>query len=285
MATGGSPTVRRRRLGQLLRRFRAEAGLTAVQAAGEVERTDSWLSRLESGRVGLRVRDLHTLLDAYGVTDPDVRAEMEELARAGRERGWWSKYRSVLSDEYAAYIGFEAEASRLLVYEALVVHGLLQTEDYARAVIRTSNPTASDDTVERRVQVRMRRQDLLTRQPPLELWAVFDEAALRRIIGGDVAVHLAQLDHLLEVAALPTIRLQVIPWADASNPGAASAFTVLEFPGSDPEIAYFEGLASDVYEEGEAARRVTLTHEDLRAAALSETSTIALIRRVRDEVA
>jgi transcriptional regulator with XRE-family HTH domain len=286
MTSSNSPTVQRRRLGQLLRQFRTGKNLTTRQAGAHLERSESWVSRVESGESGIRLGELRALMDVYGVTEEAARTEMEELARGGRQRGWWSQYRSALSAEYAAYIGFEESASRLLVYESLVVHGLLQTENYARAVIRASSPTATEETIERRVQVRLKRQELLAREPaPLEMWVVLDEAVLRRVIGGDIDAHLAQLGRLLHVARMPTIRIQVIPFRDASNPGATSGFTILEYPGGADRIAYIEGLTSDVYEEGDAAERLTLGHENLRAAALSETSTIALIKRVRDEVA
>lgn len=285
MATNKSPTVQRRRLGQLLRQFRTEKGLTVKEAGVHIERSESWMSRVELGQCGLHLGELRTIMDLYQVANPDARAEMESLARDGRQRGWWSRYRSALSTDYAAYIGFEESASRLLVYESLVIHGLFQTEDYARTVIRASSPTDSEDAIERRVQVRLTRQELLTREPPLEVWAVFDEAVLHRVIGGDVAVHAAQLDCLLGIARLPGVRIQVIPFREASNPGALSAFTVLQFPDDYPEIAYLEGLTGDIYEEGEAARRYTLQHEGLRSAAMSETSTMALIKKIRDQVA
>lgn len=286
MATSGSPTVRRRQLGMRLRQYRTDRRLTGATVASELQRNPQWVSRIEAGQSGIRLAELRALLDLYQVTDPAVRTELEDLARHGRERGWWSKYASVLSSDYAAYIGFEAEASRLLVYESLLIHGLLQTEDYARVVIKASSPTATEETIERRVQVRMRRQELLTRDPsPLEMWAVFDEAVLHRVVAGNIAAHVAQLDRLLEVAKTPTIRLQVVPFKDASNPGATAGFTVLEYQGGADRIAYIEGLTSDVYEEGDAAERLTLGHENLRAAALSEASSIALIERVRDEVA
>jgi len=284
--TAGSPTVQRRRLGHMLRQIRTDLDLTTRQAGAHLERSESWVSRVETGDSGIRLGELRALMDAYEVTDPDVRAEMEDLARGGRQRGWWSRYRSSLSSDYAAYIGFEASASRLLVYESLVVHGLLQTEDYARAVFRASFTAMPSNVIEHRVQVRLTRQELLSRTPdPLEMWVVFDEAVLHRVIGGDMPVHLAQLGKLLGIARdVDTIHVQVIPFRDASNPGGMSGFTVLEFP-RDPRIAYLEGLTSDLYEEEEAAERFTLGHTDLRAAALSETRTVALIKRVLDEAA
>lgn len=281
----GSPTVQRRRLGYLLRQFRTGLELTNRKVGDELERSESWVSRIETGESGIRLGELRALMDVYQITDSAVRTEMEALARGGRQRGWWSQYRSSLSNNYAAYIGFEASATRLLVYETLVVHGLLQTEAYARAVIRAAIPTVPADAVERRVDVRLKRQELLTRSSdPLQAWVVFDEAVLHRVIGGDMPAHLAQLDRLLDVARdVDNVRLQVIPFGDASNLGAMTGFTVLDFDGL-PSFAYIEGLISDVYEEGEAAEQFNVGHADLRAAALSETSTIGLIKRIRDDL-
>lgn len=285
MSTNVSPTVQRRRLGYLLREFRSELGMTNRQIGDNLERSESWVTRIEIGETGIRLGELRALMDLLRITDPDVRTEMEALARGGRQRGWWSQYRSALSNDYAAYIGFEMSATRLLVYESLVVHGLLQTEEYARAVFRARVPAVSADTVDHRIQVRLTRQELLTRTPdPLVIQAVFDESVLHRVIDGDVKTHLAQLDRLLEVAKdMNNVRLQVVPFSEARNPGAMSGFTVLEFDGL-PSFAYIEGLTSDVYEEGEEAEQFIDGHADLRAAALSETGTIRLIKRIRDEL-
>lgn len=286
MPSTASPTVQRRRLGLLLRNLRGQQDLTAKDAGAHLERSDSWVSRVESGETGIRITELRALMDVYKVIDTDARSEMEDLARGGRQRGWWSKHRSVLSKTYAAYIGFEAEARKLFVWQSFVITGLLQTEDYARVVLRTIDPTASVDTIERRVQVRMRRQELLGRDPdPVELCVVLDEAVLHRVIGGDHGIHLAQLDHLLHVARdIPHVRIQVIPFEDASNPGMLPAFVLLQFDG-DPEIGYVELETSDVYEEGEDAKRIRILFNDLRAAALSEARTISLIKKRRDDTA
>ncbi|HEX5495983.1 MAG TPA: Scr1 family TA system antitoxin-like transcriptional regulator, partial [Mycobacteriales bacterium] len=155
---GSSPTVQRRRLGYLLRQFRTGLELTNRKVGAELERSESWVSRIETGESGIRLGELRALMDVYQITDQAVRTEMEALARGGRQRGWWSQYRSSLSNNYAAYIGFEASATRLLVYETLVVHGLLQTEQYARAVFRARVPAVRSDTVDHLVQVRMTRQ-------------------------------------------------------------------------------------------------------------------------------
>lgn len=284
MATGESPTVKRRRLGMLLRQFRVDAGLTSDPVAAHMDRNESWVSRLERGRTGLRKLDLERLLDLYNVGQ-DVRAELAVLAKGGRERGWWSKYSGVLSKQYSSYIGFEAEASSLLCYDSLVVNGLLQTEDYAHTVFRVGAPDEDLGVIDRRVEVRLSRQKrLVAEENPLSLWAVLDEAVLRRVIGGDVKVHVGQLDRLLEAAESSRVRVQVIPFGEASHPGMLSSFTILEFP-NDPEMVYIEGLTSDLYEDPPDSERYRVVFDNLRAAALSEPATIDLIRKVRAELA
>ncbi len=266
-----SPTVKRRRLGMLLRQFRTEAELTADAAAKSVDRTESWMSKLERGRTGLTRIYLEKLLELYQV-GPDVQAELVDLAKGGRERGWWSKFAGILSKQYSSYIGFEAEANRLLIYEGLVVHGLLQTPEYARTVIRASNPDDPPGVVDRKVEVRLNRQKRLNVEQPLSLWAVLDEAVLRRIISGNRTVHLAQLDHLLALADEDSerVRIQVVPFDDSNHPGMLSSFTIMEFP-NDPELVFIEGLTGDLYEDPPESQRYRVVFDNLRAAAMSET--------------
>lgn len=280
-----SPTVQRRRLGLLLQQQRTTSGLTTRAAGAQTERSEAWISRIESGKSGLDIANLRVLLDLYGVTDPAERTEMEDLARGGRQRGWWSRYRSALSEDYAAYIGFEAGATRLLVWQSLVIDGLFQTEEYMRTLFRYGTPPMGAERVERLVQVRLQRQERLTGEHPLDLSVVLDEAVLHRIIGGDREVHARQLDHLVTMADLPNVRLQVVPYDEAFNPGMLPSFTLMQFGGAAPDIGHIEGPTSDVYEEGADAERLTLMHEDLRAAALSTSRSIALVRRIRGEVA
>lgn len=280
-----SPTVKRRRLGLLLQQFRGGTGMTTRDAGSAAERSEAWISRVEQGKTGVDIANLRVLLDLYGVADAAVRSEMEDLARGGRQRGWWSRYRSALSEDYAAYIGFEAGATRLLIWQTLVVDGLLQTEDYMRTLFRFGTPPLAAERVDRLVQVRLERQRRLTDAPPLEVSVVLDEAVLHRVIGGDRTVHAGQLDRLVESAALPNVRLQVVPFDEAFNPGMLPSFTIMQFSGAAPDIGHVEGPASDVYEEGSDVARLTLMFEDLRAAALSPSRSVALIKRVRDGLA
>ena len=282
---GESPTVKRRRLGMLLRQFRTEAEMSTEQVGTHMDRTDSWVSRLERGRTGITRIYLEKLLELYEIGS-DAQAELLDLAKGGRERGWWSKFSGILSKQYSSYIGFEEEAEKLLIYESLVVHGLLQTEDYARAVLRAGAPDEALGVVDRKVEVRLNRQKRLTGEKPLALQVVLDEAVLHRVIGGDLAVHLAQLDHLLELAKDDDrrVRIQVIPFQDASHPGMLSSFTILEFP-NDPELVYIEGLTGDLYEDPPEGAAYRLVFDNLRAAALSDAKSIDLIKKVRAKLA
>src|SRR6185295_17380404 len=176
LVAGVSPTVRRRRLGLILRGLREKANLTGDEVGTAIERSGSWISRVETGRVGLRGRDLNDLLELYQVNDRALSDELHSLAREGKQRGWWSKYADSLFGQYATYIGFESEAAELLVYETLIVHGLLQTEEYARAIFGAAMPPNSGDAIERKVKVRMARQELMVRQRALKLWAIMDES-------------------------------------------------------------------------------------------------------------
>src|SRR3954466_11343778 len=199
-AVAESPTVRRRDLGARLRAYRERKGLSREEVGAAIDRDPSWVSRLELGRVGIRADKRNPLLDLYEVTDPPVRQALIEMARSGRERGWWSRYASVLSQQYRSYIGHESSATRLHIYEALVIHGLLQTEAYARNVIRIGDPELDAVTIQQRAEVRLNRQQRLLGDNPLRLVVVLDEAVLHRVVGGDVDVHRGQLQHLIAVA-------------------------------------------------------------------------------------
>jgi transcriptional regulator with XRE-family HTH domain len=294
----GSPTVRRRRLGLILRGLREKQGLTGEQVGIAVERSGSWVSRVETGRVGLRGRDLADLLNVFGVTDPAVREELAALAREGKQRGWWSKYADSLSGPYATYIGFEAEAAKLQVYETLTVHGLLQTEDYARALFHAALPNLDRDAMERRIKVRLARQESLLRvgpdKPaeagtsrrvrPLELWAIFDESVLHRRIGGGEVLR-GQLTYLREATELPNVTVQVLPFSAGAHPGMVGSFTVIKFPvEDDTDVVYVEGVTSDIFVESEDARWYNVVFDHLLANALSPSDSRARIERAIEEL-
>lgn len=281
----GSPTVRRRRLGLILRNLRERQGLTGEQVGAAVERSGSWVSRVETGRVGLRGRDLADLLDLFQVSDDRVREELLALARQGKQRGWWSKYADSLSGPYATYIGFEAEATKLHVYETLTVHGLLQTEEYARALFDAGLPRLPADGVERRLRVRLARQQLLAKDPPLDLWAIFDESVLYRSIGGRDVLR-GQLKHLLEASQYPNVTLQILPFAAGAHPGMVGSFSIIKFPvDDDPDVVYVEGVTGDIFAESEDARWYNVVFEHLLANAVSPSDTEQRIARALDQLA
>lgn len=283
MATG-SPTVRRRRLGLILRNLRERQGLTGEQVGIAIERSGSWVSRVETGRVGLRGRDLADLLDLFQVADPHLREELLALAREGKQRGWWSRYADSLSGPYATYIGFEAEATGLRVYETLTVHGLLQTEEYARALFTAALPHLPGDAIERRLAVRLARQQLLAKDDALNVWAIFDESVLYRSIGGR-AVLRGQLTHLLEASQMPGVTVQVLPFAAGAHPGMVGSFTIITFPDEDdPDVVYVEGVTGDIFAESEDARWYNLVFQHLLANALSPAATRRRIARAIEEL-
>ncbi|GAA1802146.1 helix-turn-helix transcriptional regulator [Planosporangium flavigriseum] len=272
MADGS--TVKRRRLGMRLRELRDAAGKTRDEAAAYMEVTAQTISRFELGRGGIRAKTVRELLDFYGVKPDDpIRADLEQMAREGRTRGWWSAYASVIDSGYATFIGFEDSAVEVLTHGALVVPGLLQTENYARSVIHSGRPDLPAAQVDRRVEVRMERQGRLAEG--LRFWAILDEAVIRRVVGGP-AVMRAQLERLVEAARLPNVTVQVLPFAAGGHAGMLGAFTILSF-ASDPEVVYVEGATADQFLEGDSARPYTLHFNGLRAAGLHPDESIRLI--------
>ena len=249
-AAGGTatgPTVLRMLLGAQLRRLREASGVTREMAGYEIRGSESKISRMELGRVGFKERDITDLLTLYGVTDPDQRASLQELARQANQPGWWHRYNDLLPSWFQAYLGLEAATSRIRTYEVQFIPGLLQTPDYAQAVVRLGHAGASADEIARRVQIRIERQQILTRERPPHLWAVVDEAALRRPIGGPQVMH-DQLAALIGATKLPNIRLQVIPFHAGGHAAAGGAFSVLRFPEQDlPDVVYVEQLTGALY--------------------------------------
>jgi len=278
-----SPTVPRRRLGQELIRIRRAAGLTGEQVAAAMEwSSTSKLYKIEGGRQGIQVKELRELLGRYGVTDAATVEALSTLARQGKQRAWWTQHVEAMPDSYATYLGLESGASELRVYEPNVIHGLLQTESYARAFFQTvakhaPKPAAALAQAEGKIKIRLERQALLTRETPLSLWIVQDEASLRRIIGGpDVMAE--QYDRLIEVSRLPSVKLQVLPLRDSANPAPPTNFAIIEFdPESDLDIVYIELLIGSIFVEGKDVRRYNVQFDNLRAAALSPSQSRRLI--------
>jgi hypothetical protein len=269
----------------VLRGLRERAGLTGEEAGNALERSGSWISRVETGRVGLRGRDLTDLLELYRVHDREVVDQLTALAREGKQRGWWSRYSDIISGNYATYIGFESEASEVCNYETLCVPGLLQTEDYARALFRGGLPAPTAGEVERKVEVRMARQAVLTRPRPLRLFAVVDESVLHRTLG-EPQVMQAQLTHLVEASHQPHIMLQVVPFDAGKHPGMVGSFSLLTFAlPDDPDIVYIEGMSRDVFVESGDAREYREVFDHVRSGALSPEASRQRIDHIRQETA
>lgn len=243
----GGPTVLRMLLGAHLRRLREAQGVTREDAGWEIRSSESKISRMELGRVGFKERDVADLLTLYGLDDDEERTRLLALARDANNPGWWHRFGDVLPNWFQSYLGLEAAAALIRTYEVQFVPGLLQTNEYARAVVLLGHGRAKADEIDRRVELRMARQQVLTRPDAPKLWVVVDEAALRRPIGG-VDIMRRQVDALLEANTLPNVRLQVIPFNAGGHAAAGGAFTILRFPDQDlPDVVYIEQLTSALY--------------------------------------
>ena len=234
------PTVLRMILGAQLRRLREAADVTPDQAGYEIRASRSKISRMEHGRVGFKDRDVTDLLTLYGITDEQMRARMLASARHANAPGWWSKYDDLLPDWFEQYLGLEGAASVIRTFELQFVHGLFQTEAYARAVTLLGHKTAPADEIDRRVSLRLKRQDIFASPEPPQAWSVMDEAVLRRSVGGR-AVMRAQLERLAEVASLPQVTIQVVPFGGGGHAAAGGSFTILRFAEPElPDVVYIE---------------------------------------------
>ncbi|MFI7341788.1 helix-turn-helix domain-containing protein [Streptomyces sp. NPDC050085] len=244
------PTMRRRMLGAELRKLRERQGLTGDEVAEQLKWHPSKISRIEGGRSGLRPHEVKDLLDLYEVEDAETRTGLETLAREGKRRVWWQPYNDVLTPRYLDYISFEAEASSARSFETTLVPGLLQTPDYARAVIRALKPERAPDEVNALVDVRLGRQNsALNREDPLQLWAIMDESVLRREVGGRDTMN-RQLKRILDASEQPNVTLQILPFGAGAHAGMLGPFVILGFPvQADLDVVYSEGLASSVYLE------------------------------------
>lgn len=244
-----SPTLRRRRLAQELRRLREEAELKSAEVANRLEWAPSKLTRMERNE-GKRydVNDIALLCEIYG-TDERLRDHLKQLARDGRKKGWWDPYHAWLSEELSNYIGLEAEAASVLAFEPLIVPGLLQTPDYARAIVGGGLATSSGEQVDAKVEIRMRRQQALRDDPALRVVAVMDEAALHRRVGSDEIMR-AQFEHLRQLGRLSNVTLHVIPFDAGMHAGVSGSFNILQFPEpTDLDAVYVDLLAGQMFIE------------------------------------
>jgi len=274
------PTVRRMLVGAQLRRLRESRGISREDAGWAIRGSESKISRMELGRVGFKLRDVADLLTLYGVGGGEERELLLAMAREANQPGWWHEYGDLLPNWLQSYLDLEAAASLIRTYELQFVPGLLQTEAYARAVIRLGHSRAKPDEIDRRVSVRMNRKRLLTRPGAPELWVVIDEAVLRRPIGGREVMR-AQIEALIEADAMRNVRLQVLPFAVGGHAASGGAFTILRFPEQElPDVVYVESLTSAHYiERPEEVDQYTVAAARLFVEAEPPTSTPKVLRR------
>jgi transcriptional regulator with XRE-family HTH domain len=274
----GSPTVRKRELGALLRALRNERGLTVDQVAEELMCSPSKVSRMETGQRGATRRDIRDLCDLYGVTDAAERERLMTLAREGKQQGWWQPF----SLPYNTYVGLEQEAAALRIFHSSVVPGLVQTADYTRALHDKAFPKLEDSAIEERVQERRTRQKILTGDNPTQLEIIIDEAVLHRPIGGQVVMR-EQMDRLIQEVERPNLTVHVLPFDVGAHPALESNFTILEFAGDAPTVVYVEGLAGPIYvERQQDVEHYLFVLDRLRSMALSPQDSAKLVAKVRD---
>ena len=284
MTTGSGPTVRRRQLMAELRRLREGTRLTQDEVASELDWHPTKVMRIETGRTAPHPNDVQVMLGLYGVTDADVSAGLLKLATDARQRGWWYSYRDVLRSRYEFFIGLESEAASIRDFGLAMIPGLLQTEDYARALIR-GLMTFDAAEIERRVEVRMTRQQLLAKPDRPLLWAILDEAAVRRVVGGR-AIMRAQLLHLAHGFEPGQTTVQVLPFGAGPHPGQAGPFIVLGFADpAEPEVVYMETVGGNLYvDKAEEVSLYTTAFDQLRAIALSPVQTRDMLLALAGEL-
>ncbi|MGH3765887.1 MAG: helix-turn-helix domain-containing protein [Pseudonocardiaceae bacterium] len=281
----GKPTALRIALGSKLRRLR-EAGEITREAAGyEIRASSAKIGRLELGRVASKERDVADLLTLYGVTDAEEREAFLTLARQANAPGWWREYGDVLPNWFETYLGLEQAAAVIRAYETQLVPGLLQTEDYARAITEIRYVRVSAQEIERRVELRMARQEFITQPGAPDLWVALDEAALRRPLG-DRSTQRAQLSHLIEMAQRANVTLQVVPFEAGGHAAAGGPFTILRFSEPDlPDVVYLEHLTNALYLD---KKRDTVDYlavmDNLCLQAESPTGTMDFLRRIINEI-
>ncbi|MFE0421545.1 helix-turn-helix domain-containing protein [Streptomyces sp. NPDC058953] len=284
MASNVNPTVRRRRLGQELRRLREHRGMTAEEVADRLLVSQSKISRLENGRRSISQRDVRDLCGVYEVEDQRIVDSLMQMAKDSRQQGWWHAFGDI---PYSVYIGLETDAANLRVYEPQIVPGLLQTRAYAEIVVAGAAPENSQAEVDKRVNVRIRRQHRVTdTDQPLRLWAVIDEAVLRRVIGSPLVMR-EQLEYLIEMGQLPHVTVQVLPFEMGAHPGINGQYAILEFPdAADSSVVYIEGVTSDLYlEKGPDVQKYIVMYEHLRAQALGAEQSRTFIENLAKQYA
>jgi transcriptional regulator with XRE-family HTH domain len=280
------PTVHRMMLGRLLHRLRVEADISSDDAAEVIRASRSKISRMENGRVGFKHRDVTDLLSKYGVTDSGLIAKMQTLARHANAPGWWAHYADVTADWFVEYLGLETAAAMIRTFEAQFVPGLFQTPEYARAVISLGHPAVAPEQAERRVALRMSRQDVLAAQAPPVVWSILDECAIRRQVGGR-AVMRRQLRRLIEIASSQrNVTVQVVPVDSGGYADAGGSFSILRFPGAEvPDIVYVEQLTSALYlDKREDVDHYMEVLDSLSTEALAPADTLDFIAKAAQEL-
>ena len=280
----GDPTVLKILLGAQLRRLRETAGVSRDDAGYHIRASGSKISRLELGRVSFKERDVSDLLDLYGV-DASSKEQLLQLTAEANATPWWQKYREVVPDWFQVYVGLEEAAALIRVYEVQFVPGLLQTEEYARAVVVQGSPNLVPEEVESRVAVRMGRQKLFARENPPRLWAIVDEAALRRPMGGR-EVLAGQIKRLIDVISEPNITLQVMPFRYGGHAAEGGAFTIMRFPEADlPDMVYMEYLTGAHYvDKPEDVEVYAAVMERLSVAGTSPERTRDILNEILKEI-
>jgi hypothetical protein len=281
----GGPTVQRMLVGAKLRRLRTDLGITREQAGDHI-RASAWkIHRLENGQVGFKERDLRDLLDLYQEHDPQEIADTLAMAREANHPGWWQHYGDVLPAWFRAYVDLESAASLIRTYEGQFIPGLLQTDDYIRAVVQSAHLDRTAEDVGRRVRLRMARQTVLTREQPPRLWAVIDEAALRRPVGGREVMR-GQLERLVDATKLANVTLQILPFGSGAHPAMAGSFSILRFGDRElPDVVYLEHLTGASYlEKRDEVERYLDIIEILCVEAEPPARTVELLERILEEL-
>jgi transcriptional regulator with XRE-family HTH domain len=284
MAPGTGPAVRRRQLMTELKRLRETTGMTQEDVAGQLDWHPTKIMRIETGRTAPHPNDVRVMLGLYGVADQGVLTGLLKLAKDARQRGWWYSYKDVLISRFELFLGLESEADTIRDFELTMIPGLLQTSDYARELMRGLMSFDAAE-IERFVELRMARQQVLAREDAPHLWAILDEAAIHRVVGGK-AVMQAQLLHLADTAAQGKITVQVLPFSAGPHPGQAGPFIILGFAElTEPEVVYMETVGGNLYvDKPEEVRLFTTVFDRLRAVALSPAQSAAMLQTLAGEL-
>jgi transcriptional regulator with XRE-family HTH domain len=277
--------VRRILLGSQLRRLREAKGITREDAGYPIRASESKISRMELGRVSFKERDVTDLLSLYGVDDETERAALVTLVREANQSGWWHSFSDAMPNWFQTYVGLEEAAALIRTYQVQFIPGLLQTEDYARAIVLLNRPHMETSELERRINLRMRRQKLVADGDGPRLWAVVDEAALRRPVGGP-AVMKAQIQRLIDAADMPNVVVQVMPFRFGGHAAESGAFTILRFPEQDlPDVVYLEQLTSALYlDKRDDVDQYVQVMERLSVDSLTPESSVELLSSLLKEI-